>query len=74
MSLHQTQLISIVVNGESIHVPHDCTIVELLSELKIYSRAIAVELNQDILPANKFEIHRLSSGDTLEIVTLVVGG
>ncbi len=74
MSINQTQTISILVNGEAIHVGHDCTIVDLLAELKIYSRAIAIELNQEILPTNQFNIQLLRSGDRLEIVTLVGGG
>ncbi len=74
MSINQTQTISILVNGEVIHVGHDCRIIELLGQLKIYSQAIAIELNQEILPADRFNIQRLESGDTLEIVTLVGGG
>ncbi len=74
MSINQTPTISILVNGEAIHVGHDCTIVDLLAKLRIHSRAIAIELNQEILPTDQFNIQLLRSGDRLEIVTLVGGG
>jgi sulfur carrier protein len=64
---------SVIVNGEP--VPFDGgTITELLKLLDIKTRAIAVELNREVVPADQHETTRISPGDQLEVVTLVGGG
>ena len=66
--------IEIVVNDQAMQVPEGTTIEGLLDQLKVNSPAIAVEVNQVLRPRNDFSISVLSSGDCLEIVTLVGGG
>jgi len=66
--------VNVIVNGESREVPSGLTVAELLRQLDISPRGVAVEVNLQIVPRNQHEQHRLSEGDRLEIVTLVGGG
>ena len=66
--------IEITVNGECLSVPASITVADLLVHLEIQQRAIAVEINQEIQPADGFAQRMLQNGDSLELVTLVGGG
>jgi sulfur carrier protein len=62
------------VNGQQQALNDGATIAELLSELGLESRHVAVEVNLEIVPRGKHAEHRLAEGDRLEVVTLVGGG
>lgn len=64
----------IVVNGDEREVPDGLTIARLLEELKIETKHVAVEVNLQLVPRGRHAEHALSSGDRLEVVTLVGGG
>lgn len=64
----------ISVNGETRDVPEGLTIARLLEELKVETKHVAVEVNLQLVPRSRHAEHRLSSGDRLEVVTLVGGG
>lgn len=70
----KTNLIEVTINGEQQRVASSMTIADLLVELDLNSRAIAVEINQEIQPRNTHRQTTIQSGDVLEIVTLVGGG
>ena len=63
----------IIINGESRAIS-PITVSQLLAELAIDPRRVAVELNLDILPKSSYEATLLSDGDRLEIVHFVGGG
>jgi sulfur carrier protein len=65
---------NINVNGQQQAIVDGATIAELLSELGLESRHVAVEVNLEIVPRAKHAEHRLAEGDRLEVVTLVGGG
>lgn len=69
-----TETIEISVNGNKVQTAGGTTIAQLLSELEINTRAVAVELNEEIQPKAEHDQRQLSEGDWLEIVTLVGGG
>jgi thiamine biosynthesis protein ThiS len=50
------------------------TVAQLLAQLRLGPRGVAVEVNLAIVPAATHAERRLVPGDTLEIVTLVGGG
>ena len=50
------------------------TIRRLLDQLKLPTRGIAVEVNQQIVPRDQHAKRELADGDRLEIVSLVGGG
>lgn len=64
----------LVVNGQSREVADGATIAQLLVELKLPDRQVAVEVNGQVVPRRDHAASRLSPGDRLEIVTLVGGG
>ena len=64
----------ILVNGESRAVSDSATLADLLAELGVQSRHVAVEVNLELVPRADHAEHRLREGDRLEVVTLVGGG
>lgn len=62
------------INDEPREVPAGTTISQLLEELKLPARYLAVERNFELVPRGEHAACILREGDTLEIVTLVGGG
>ena len=67
-------VIDVTINGKNQACDAGLTIVELLDSLGMTSRAIAVEINQQIQPRDTHCLVEVNDGDILEIVTLVGGG
>jgi thiazole synthase len=67
-------MLQLTINGEARQVPIEGTVADLLTLLKLDRRRIAVEVNRQLVPRTEHDRHPLSSGDTVEIVTLVGGG
>jgi thiamine biosynthesis protein ThiS len=63
----------IIVNGQT-RSDHPATVAALLAELGLDPIRVAVELNLEILPRDRFAATGLNDGDTLEIVQFVGGG
>jgi sulfur carrier protein len=66
--------VTIIVNGEPRQASDAATIAELLAQLSIPQRGVAVEVNCEIVPRTRHAEQRLCDGDRLEIVSLVGGG
>lgn len=64
----------ITVNGEPRETVDGATVSQLLDELQLSGKPVAVEVNLELVPKPRHAEHRLSEGDRLEIVTLVGGG
>ncbi len=64
----------IIVNGESRQVAEGATVAQLLQELGLSGRFVAVEVNLELVPHSQHAARSLAAGDRLEIVTLVGGG
>jgi sulfur carrier protein len=65
---------TIVCNGEARDIAPGTTIAELVAQLKLNPRQVAVEVNLDVVPRAQHSAHVLQSGDRVELVTLVGGG
>jgi thiazole synthase len=65
---------NIVVNGDHREVGEQATVANLVAELGLTGKRIAVELNQEILPFQEYATHILNAGDKLEIVQAIGGG
>ena len=63
----------ITVNGEE-RTTEPKTILAYLVEIGVNPRAVAVELNLDILEKGEYATMMLSEGDKVEIVQFVGGG
>lgn len=65
--------IEISLNGEKRQV-ESSTVAELISELSLAGRRVAVELNKNIVRREQFASTALSAGDVVEVVHFVGGG
>jgi sulfur carrier protein len=73
-SSYEVTFVIAIVNGEERPVEDGQTIADLLRELCLGGRRIAVELNRDIVPAAEYASRAIREGDTIEIVQFVGGG
>jgi len=64
----------VTLNGEARDLRDGLTVAELVGELGLRARRIAVEVNLDILPRDDYDRRSLRDGDVVEIVQLVGGG
>mgnify|MGYP006305529131 CR=1 FL=1 len=64
----------IQVNGESRTLAEGSTIADLLAELGLTSRGVAVEVNRDVVPRGRHAEHVLAEGDEVEVVRAIGGG
>ena len=65
---------NIYLNGHPREIPPHITVAELLQQMELEPRLVAVEVNRDVVPRARHTQHVLNDGDRLEIVTLVGGG
>jgi sulfur carrier protein len=66
--------IRIVLNGAPREFPAPLTFAQLLDELSLAGRRLAVERNGEIVPRSRFGETRLNDGDQVELVVAVGGG
>lgn len=69
-----TTLVTITLNGEAFDVVGPLTIAELLAQLGIDARRVAVEHNLTVLKRAAFDATAIQQGDAIEIVNFVGGG
>ncbi len=62
------------INGKPREVQPGTTIAQLLAELELDPRSLAVECNLQLVPRGEHADTGLSADDRLEVVTLVGGG
>lgn len=66
--------IHIVVNGESREIPAGTTVAELVVQLGLGGKPVAVERNREVVPRARHPETTLADGDRVELVTFVGGG
>ena len=64
----------ITVNDEAREVAAGTTIADLLEELGMRPKFVAVERNMELVPRARHAECQLAENDRLEVVTLVGGG
>ena len=62
------------INGEDRTVGDGVTLAELLEQLELAGKYVAVERNREVISFRTYAETVLAEGDCLEIVTLVGGG
>lgn len=62
------------VNGESIEVAEQASLIELIKQLKLEGKRYAIEVNEDIIARSEHASYRLNSGDSVEVVVAIGGG
>ncbi|ACY16601.1 thiamine biosynthesis protein ThiS [Haliangium ochraceum DSM 14365] len=66
--------LAVTINGERRVVDSGTTVTELLVQLGLGDRRVAVERNREVVPRAEHASTTLSDGDTLEVVGFVGGG
>lgn len=66
--------VRITVNDEPRELPADATVADLVAGLSLGPRRIAVEVNRAVVPHAEYAAHRLTEGDSVEIIHFVGGG
>ncbi len=64
----------ILVNGFSREYPPTATVNDVVADLGLTGKRIAVELNLEIVPNTQYDEQTLADGDRLEIVQAIGGG
>ena len=64
----------VTLNGDLHNLRDGATVDELIIQLGLNQRRIAVEVNRDILPRGAYTARALHEGDVVEIVNFVGGG
>ena len=64
----------IIVNGEQRDVSAGLTAEQLVTDMDITGKRIAMEVNLEIVPRSRYAEHIFKNGDKVEIVHAVGGG
>jgi len=64
----------IIVNGEQRNVVDGLTAAQLVEDMQITGKRIAMEVNLEIVPRSTYAEHTFNDGDKVEIVHAVGGG
>ncbi|QKT03331.1 sulfur carrier protein ThiS [Ectothiorhodospiraceae bacterium 2226] len=64
----------IVLNGEPRDVAEGTSVAQLLGDMGLAQKRLALEINREIVPRSTFETRRLAAGDSVEIVHAIGGG
>ncbi len=64
----------IIVNGEQRDVTDGFTAAQLVEDMEITGKRIAMEVNLEIVPRSVYAAHIFKAGDKVEIVHAVGGG
>ncbi|MDE2090696.1 MAG: sulfur carrier protein ThiS [Gammaproteobacteria bacterium] len=64
----------IIVNGRPTDVPETLTARELILQLELAGKRIALEVNGEIVPRSTYGKYRFESGDKIEVVHAIGGG
>lgn len=69
-----SEAITIELNGEQRQFASSATIADLLTQLEMAGRRVAVEVNLEIVPRSGYGEHVLNAGDRVEVVQAIGGG
>jgi len=70
----QQRSLELTVNGEAWRGAAGSSVADLLLQLGLDARLVAVELNGEILPRTERAARELRDGDRVEVVRFVQGG
>lgn len=66
--------IKLTLNGDPRSLAAGVTAADLVEELGLSGRRIAVEINEEIVPKSQLADTRLADGDHIEVVHAIGGG
>jgi sulfur carrier protein len=66
--------VHVTINGEPHGLSDSVTIADLIQQLGLSERRVAIEVNRAIIARDRYTVHALADGDQVEIVHFVGGG
>mgnify|MGYP001552023568 CR=1 FL=1 len=63
-----------ILNGDRREYPDSMSASELLLDLGLTGKRLALEINGEIVPRSTFDSHIIQPGDRIEIVHAIGGG
>lgn len=66
--------IQLTLNGEAYAIAPGLTAADLVAQLGLSGRRIAVEINEQIVPKSQLAATALADGDQVEVVHAIGGG
>jgi sulfur carrier protein len=66
--------VQVIINGERHSLSEGLSLADLLHQLRINQRRVAIEVNREIVARELYAAHTLTEGDEIEIVHFVGGG
>ena len=64
----------IILNGDQREYPDSLSASQLLHDLGLTGKRLALEINREIVPRSTFDRHMIQPGDRIEIVHAIGGG
>jgi sulfur carrier protein len=64
----------ISVNGDTLEMREGASLTELVEQMGLTGKRIAIELNAEIIPRSEHAATALTQGDSVEIVHAIGGG
>ena len=64
----------VTVNGTPRGIPGDLTVADLVAELTLHRRGVAVAVNGEVVPRTGWAHAALRDGDRVEVLTAAQGG
>ena len=68
------KFMDILLNQKIFSVMYNISLTNLLKEVDVDSKYIAIEVNGEIIPKSKYDDYLLKNNDKVEIITAVGGG
>jgi thiamine biosynthesis protein ThiS len=65
---------NIFVNQKKIIISKESTIINILANLDIKDKYLAVEINENILPKSEYDKYIIQENDKIEIINAIGGG
>jgi sulfur carrier protein len=67
-------VLDVIVNGESRTLTEPVSVSQLIQDMDLQGKRIAIEINGEIVPTSQHASVQLSNGDNVEIVGAIGGG
>lgn len=65
---------NVTINGESTQLPNEISATQLIENLGLIGRRVAMEVNLEIVPRSTFDSFIIKDNDKIEIVHAIGGG
>ncbi|WP_456479795.1 sulfur carrier protein ThiS [Nautilia sp.] len=72
--MENEELINITINGHEKRIKQNTTIKELLEDLKVLDKTMAVAVNMKIVKKDDWDTYELKENDKVEALNFVGGG